>query len=612
MRETIESVYDPHEEREFDEWDLDGYGAVLRCVAANRSIELDGISAETGISSDRVEGIAGVMETLGLVEWSFGEEESTVESTPTTWSILLRSGYHSDVERVVGEKARLSPEEQPEFVEMLAYLAGRATAVGVVELSNELDVEHERVRELLRTAEELAWVQPDSDGAVVTERFEEALADIRSEGPSESGDSSELDISSDRVGRLLRSELEGAGEDLDLYEDTVTTIAKHGPIGLVRLSNSIGCSHERTRELLRALNERGWVRQTSDGPLLTDRFEEALSGSDAAEPDGQPTRSEDSTADVSNATADTASTPGKRDRDRGQIDTQQSGTDATDDTEPPVSYGDTSATAVGELEYFDLEIDRRLGEGSFGEVSVASTSDNQRVAVKTPKSDGTIHVDAIERFMSEAETWNKLDDHEHVVDVYGYDSSPIPHIAMEYMDGGSLSERADGLSLEQAVTIATSLTDAILHAHRRGVIHLDLKPENVLFRTATDGLDVPKLSDWGLAKRTLDPRDGRSGLSPPYAAPEQLDDSIGELDQRTDVYQLGALLYTLTTGAQPYTGPTATVPQSVVRDDPPVPSHERAVPSALDEIVTTAMATDPADRFEDVIYLRDRLTGLSV
>jgi serine/threonine protein kinase len=233
------------------------------------------------------------------------------------------------------------------------------------------------------------------------------------------------------------------------------------------------------------------------------------------------------------------------------------------------------------------------------------------LALKEPRIQETLDIDKVEDLMQEAETWQQLDDHDHIVSIVDYDSSPIPWIAMEYMDGGHLGDRAGELPFEQALSIAIAITEGIKHAHDRGVAHLDIKPENILFQHRDDVVDTPKIADWGLSKHLFEHSKSVEGLSPQYAAPEQFDsDDYGTTDNVTDIYQLSAVLYELFTGQPPYEGDPFEI-MSKVRHDEPIPPSELAdVPKKIDEILLTALSTEKTERYEDIIYVRDDLRAV--
>lgn len=232
------------------------------------------------------------------------------------------------------------------------------------------------------------------------------------------------------------------------------------------------------------------------------------------------------------------------------------------------------------------------------------------LAIKEPRMSGTLHSDAVERMLEEAETWDKLDDHNHIVGVVDYGSTPIPWIAMEYLDGGHLGNRSGELEIPQSLWTAIAITKGVRHAHRRGVAHLDLKPKNVLFRSVEDVWDVPKVADWGLSKHLLDHSKSVEGLSPQYAAPEQFDEDFGSADDITDIYQLGAVFYELFTGRPPFEGKPAKAMHKVLHEQPTPPSEIADVPDELDEILTTALAKEKSERYDNVAYLRDALQDL--
>ena len=265
------------------------------------------------------------------------------------------------------------------------------------------------------------------------------------------------------------------------------------------------------------------------------------------------------------------------------------------------------------LAYTNVQKNEVIGKGGNADVSHATAdtdTETVELALKEPRMSGTLHTETIERMLEEAETWQQLDDHDHIVSVVDYGSEPLPWIAMEYMDGNHLGDRAGDLDIEQALWTAIGTTKAVRHAHRRGVAHLDLKPENVLFRSVEDAWDVPKVADWGLSKQLLEHSKSVEGMSPHYAAPEQFADKYGNADDITDVYQLGAVFYELFTGRPPFQGDTFEVVNQIQADDPTPPSDLAALPPEIDDILLTALATDKADRYEDVLYLRDELQDL--
>ncbi len=267
------------------------------------------------------------------------------------------------------------------------------------------------------------------------------------------------------------------------------------------------------------------------------------------------------------------------------------------------------------LSYADIEKRGELGRGGNADVFRATaTTDHGSVdiALKQPRMGGgeTLHTGVVERMMQEAETWQQLDDHDHIVGVVDYGSQPLPWIGMEYMNAGHLGQRAEAMSFEQKLWTAIATTEAVRHAHRRGVAHLDLKPENILFHSVENRWDAPKVADWGLSKHLLDHSKSVEGMSPQYAAPEQFDDEYGSTDDITDIYQLGAVFYELFTGRPPFEGQTFKVINKIQTETPAPPSRIADVPPALDEILLTALATEKGDRYESVLYLRDAFQQL--
>jgi PGF-pre-PGF domain-containing protein len=265
------------------------------------------------------------------------------------------------------------------------------------------------------------------------------------------------------------------------------------------------------------------------------------------------------------------------------------------------------------VEYDALTDRESIGGGGNADVTKATYSGadvDHALAIKEPRMAGTLRTEQAEGLLEEAETWDKLDEHDHVVGVVDYGSEPIPWIAMEYMDGDHLGERSGTMDTRQALWTALAATEGVYHAHRRGIAHLDLKPQNILFRTVEDAWDVPKVADWGLSKHLLEHSKSVEGMSVEYAAPEQFDDDYGQPDDITDIYQLGAAFYELFTGDPPFEGQLFEVVEMVKTDRPTPPSELADVPDGLDEILLTALAKEKDDRYDDIVYLRDDLKEL--
>ena len=244
---------------------------------------------------------------------------------------------------------------------------------------------------------------------------------------------------------------------------------------------------------------------------------------------------------------------------------------------------------------------RRLGSGGFATVWLAYDEQlDAEVAVKV-LSDTWIDDEAVRRRFLEEGRFLRRVESEYVVQVHdvGELDDGRPFLVLTYADSGTLQDRirTEPLGLDATVEVVCQIGRGLQALHRRGLLHRDVKPANVLFRSTDDG-ERAVLSDLGLGK-SLDEvsRSTITGGTPSYVAPEQ---ALGNhLDARADQYSLGAVAYAALTGRSPHqvTGLGAAGPAEL----PPRPSELGApVPGRIDEAILRALQPDPEDRWPDV------------
>ncbi|MGH8774237.1 MAG: protein kinase domain-containing protein, partial [Jiangellaceae bacterium] len=261
-----------------------------------------------------------------------------------------------------------------------------------------------------------------------------------------------------------------------------------------------------------------------------------------------------------------------------------------------------SEAPVGRMVDGRYRVDATLARGGMATVYRAlDTRLDRVVALKVMHPELAVDDEFVERFIGEARSAARLS-HPAVVAVFdqGEDAGSV-FLAMEYVEGRTLRRvlRDRGrLSPEHALKLVEPVLAALDAAHTAGIVHRDVKPENVL--VGDDGR--VKVADFGLARALSDASTATRGLllgTVNYISPEQ---ALGEAaTPRSDVYSAGVMLYELLTGAPPHTGPTDfVIVRSHIDEDVPAPSEtEPAVPGPVDELVRRSTTRDPEQRYAD-------------
>ncbi len=266
----------------------------------------------------------------------------------------------------------------------------------------------------------------------------------------------------------------------------------------------------------------------------------------------------------------------------------------------------------------NYRIVEKIGEGGMGAVyrAVDEMLDRE-VAVKAIRPELAREPQIVERFRAEAKILARLS-HPAIATIYSFfhDGGEL-FLAMEYVYGRTLAEviSAHGaMPWQRAVPLLATALEGIEQAHRAGIIHRDLKPDNLMLTEA----GTLKVMDFGIARMTGSSHMTQTGLligTLRYVAPEQIRGE--EVDQRTDIYSLGAVLYQLLTARVPFDGPTDFAILRAQLDDPPVPPGTvvPGLPAWLDGAVLKALEKQPAARFQTAeelrLYLNRQGTGTS-
>ena len=265
------------------------------------------------------------------------------------------------------------------------------------------------------------------------------------------------------------------------------------------------------------------------------------------------------------------------------------------------------------------EIVRELGAGGMGRVFQSiDTQTGRAVAAKVLITSESENVDAILRFHQEGALLSTLK-HPNIVQVFStFLEENTSCIIMELLEGRSLGQilKAERLPLHRIKRIAMQVAEALAYAHSRGIIHRDIKPDNIM----VIGDDHVKVTDFGIA-RIANPtgtlatltmtKAGMTVGTPLYMAPEQIEGR--QLDGRSDMYALGAVLYQMVTGRPPFEGEDPlTIAFKHVHKAPAPPSEiNETVPQDWEALILKILSKDPADRYQSASALGQALAELS-
>jgi WD40 repeat protein len=309
-------------------------------------------------------------------------------------------------------------------------------------------------------------------------------------------------------------------------------------------------------------------------------------------------------------------------------------------SESPVVQAGTESRTLPLKHLGRFRIRRELGRGACGVVFLAFDPKlGREVALKVPRPEVLVHPELFSRFTQEARAAATLD-HPNLVPVYeARDDGAICYIASAYCPGLTLTAwlkaRAEPVPCDLAARLIAVLAEAVEHAHRRGILHRDLKPGNIMLSPRPAGGDgstvldsarvteqlefVPRIMDFGLAKLLQgEPGEPESDAltqsgaivgTPNYMAPEQAGGDNKQVGPVTDVYALGAMLYELLTGRPPFRGDQIVNTLLMVRNqEPAAPSRLRCdVPRDLQTICLKCLHKDPRKRYVSAQALADDL-----
>jgi tRNA A-37 threonylcarbamoyl transferase component Bud32 len=270
-----------------------------------------------------------------------------------------------------------------------------------------------------------------------------------------------------------------------------------------------------------------------------------------------------------------------------------------------VLMGKSVVVKTGDVVEGRYRIIKTLGGGGIGTVFLAEHAlIKRKVAIKILHPELAIEADVVEHFMNEARAAGTLG-HPNIVEStdMGFTADRVPYIVFDYLEGVLLTDevyRVGGLPVRRAVKIAQQITSALQAAHKAGIVHRDLKSDNVFLTDKDEMLDHVKVLDFGTSRF-------QTRGSPEFMAPEQFT-SPATVDHRADIYALGVILYEMVTAMRPFTSDDRAELMHRITNNAPPALNRAEVPPALAELIfNKLLAKNPDDRFQSMSEVEQAL-----
>jgi pentapeptide MXKDX repeat protein len=270
-----------------------------------------------------------------------------------------------------------------------------------------------------------------------------------------------------------------------------------------------------------------------------------------------------------------------------------------------------SNSRIGQVLDGRYRIEKLLGEGGMGEVYLAThIYIEKKVAIKLLRAEITSSSEAVKRFHQEARSSSSIG-HKNIIKIedFGKTEDGLLYLAMEFLDGDALSDiMLEGpMENSRALGIMIQTCSGLAVAHAKGIVHRDMKPENVIIVRDEDDKEVVKILDFGIAKMTSGDGEG-NGLTktgtifgtPHYMSPEQ---AMGRnLDHHSDIYSIGVMMFELFTGSVPFKAESfmGILTQHITEERPKPTGLKTEIPQLIEDCILKSMALKPEDRFDSM------------